>query len=181
MNNTQQDIATIVNAFARASTRQDSTFRDGALFLHMSRVAQEKDSSEFRARDIANIVNALARVGVWDEALFRKMSTVVRGKSAADLPLRDAARIVCAFTLAQQREGSRLRDGSLFRHVSDISVVALARSDLGGASAADIAALAQVRPSHFTGPFASLKVLAVGCFRCWSWALGPCDCNSFQC
>jgi hypothetical protein len=72
------------------------------------------------------------------------MSTVVRGKSAGDLPLRDAARIVCAFTLAQRREGSRLRDGSLYRHISDISVAALARSDLGGASAVDIAALAQV-------------------------------------
>ncbi len=36
-------------------------------------------TGEFRARDIANIVNALARVGVWDENLFRKMSTIVRG------------------------------------------------------------------------------------------------------
>ena len=95
-----------------------------------------------RAYRLAARVQTRARV--WDEALFRKMSTVVRGKSAGDLPLRDAARIVCAFTLAQRREGSRLRDGSLFRHVSDISVAALARSDLGGASAADIAALAQV-------------------------------------
>jgi hypothetical protein len=43
--------------------------------------------------------------------------------TAEHLPLRDAARIVCAFTLAQQRQGSRLRDGSLFRHVSDICQV----------------------------------------------------------
>ena len=138
-----QDIATIVNAFARATTRDKSRFRDGALFLHMSRIAQAKDPAEFRARDVANIVNALARVGVWDEALFRKMSTVVRSMSARELPLRDAARIVCAFTLAFTRRGSRLRDGSLFRHVSDISVSVLTGSDLDDVSAADISALAQ--------------------------------------
>jgi hypothetical protein len=140
-----QDIAAIVNAFARACTRHNSTFRNGALFLHLSRIAQDKDAAEFRARDVANIVNALARVGVWDEVLFRKMSTVVRGMSAKELPLRDAARIVCAFTLATTREGSRLRDGSLFRHVSDISISVLAGDDLSGAgvSAADIAALMQ--------------------------------------
>ena len=138
-----QDIATIVNAFARATTRDKSRFRDGALFLHMSRIAQAKDPAEFRARDVANIVNALARVGVWDEALFRKMSTVVRSMSARELPLRDAARIVCAFTLAFTRRGSRLRDGSLFRHVSDVSVSVLTGSDLDDVSAADISALAQ--------------------------------------
>jgi len=80
---------------------QGSNFRDGALFIHLSRTARAKEANEFRARDIAKIVNALARVGVWDESLFRKMSTVVRGMSADSLPLRDAARIVCAFTLAQ--------------------------------------------------------------------------------
>jgi len=57
----------------------------------MSRIAQAKLPSEFRARDIANIVNALARVGVWDESLFRKLSTVVRGMSEEQVPLRVAA------------------------------------------------------------------------------------------
>ena len=57
----------------------------------MSRIVQAKQPSEFRARDIANIVNALARVGVWDEALFRKLSAVVRGMSAEQVPLCVAA------------------------------------------------------------------------------------------
>jgi hypothetical protein len=42
-------------------------------------------AGEFRARDIANIVNALARVGVWDENLFRKMSTIVRGMTGTSV------------------------------------------------------------------------------------------------
>ncbi|EKX40980.1 hypothetical protein GUITHDRAFT_142377 [Guillardia theta CCMP2712] len=136
------DIAVIVNAFSKATTRSGSRLNVNELFLHMARIVRQKSATEFRARDVAEIVNALSRANTWDSGLFRHMSTVLRQMSPVEVSVRDAARIVCAFSLAWQREDPRLRDGSIFRYISACVLKALSMDENISAAPGDIAALA---------------------------------------
>ena len=86
---------------SQATTRVGSTLRDTSLFLHMARLALLKSDSELTARNVASIVNAFARAGVWDERIFKKMSSSLRRMPKESVEMRDIARIVHAFSLAQ--------------------------------------------------------------------------------
>eukprot|EP00281_Chroomonas_sp_CCMP1168_P018610 CAMPEP_0206223258 /NCGR_PEP_ID=MMETSP0047_2-20121206/6392_1 /ASSEMBLY_ACC=CAM_ASM_000192 /TAXON_ID=195065 /ORGANISM="Chroomonas mesostigmatica_cf, Strain CCMP1168" /LENGTH=152 /DNA_ID=CAMNT_0053646127 /DNA_START=18 /DNA_END=473 /DNA_ORIENTATION=- len=90
-NTPAKDIAVIVNAYSQATTRLGSTFRDTSLFLHMARLSLLKTDDELSPRVVASIVNAFARVGVWDERIFKRMSLAIRNKRPGEVSLRDVA------------------------------------------------------------------------------------------
>jgi hypothetical protein len=80
---------------------------------------------------------------VFDEELFRAMAAHVRAMPSSALPIRDSARILCAFSLARARAGSRLTVGPLFRQVSVHVLTALPTLNPTQYRAADISALAR--------------------------------------
>jgi hypothetical protein len=77
----------------------------------MARLALLKSDSELTARNVASIVNAFARAGIWDERIFKRMSASLRRMPKDGIELRDIARIVHAFSLAQVKTMKKfLRD-----------------------------------------------------------------------
>jgi len=100
--------------------RTGSTLRDGALFLQLSSQTKQipAESLSKDPRALANIVNAFARAGVWDEELFRHTSRAARITDPSTISVNDCAALVGSFAKAQTRQGARLRDGALFRRMS---------------------------------------------------------------
>ena len=143
-----KDIAYIVNAYSQATTRIGSRLRDTSLFLHMARIALLKNDDELTARNVAEIVNAFARGGVWDERLFKRMSAALRSMPPSSIGVKDIARIVQAFSLAHTRAGSTIRDGSLFRHMSSLTVRKLSKTGARSPAAAAKGTIARAKGAN---------------------------------
>ncbi|KAJ1486018.1 hypothetical protein T484DRAFT_1791225 [Baffinella frigidus] len=126
-----RDLARLLGAVTRRRY-----FSDGALFRFVSGEVTRLPVSAFSVREIAVIVDSFAKAGVWDEKfavivdsfakagvwdekVFRHLSVSARQLRWENLELRDAAQICGAFSNnGSNVQGSNLRDGALFRHVS---------------------------------------------------------------
>jgi hypothetical protein len=102
--------AVVLTAFASMRVH------DGALFRYASSNILALPAAFFSAMDVSNLVNAYSRVGVWDEPVFRHLSSAAR--QLRPINVQEAAVICEAFSCAETRQGSRIKDGALFRHIS---------------------------------------------------------------
>lgn len=68
--------------------------------------------------DIAATAKAYTRAGVWDERLFRLLAGAIKEEvrkiERSEINVRDVAELASAFSRMETRDGSTIRDGSLF-------------------------------------------------------------------